>query len=178
MLETNDVKPQWRTPDVLALCHGMRQQNDYSASPILADALQEAGGEGAITILSPPRPLCEFFRTETDSIRLEAEVARLASDELAEHVKWVRAWVAAINDDRYTDDETGEPYGRAVTYEMVMAAAKASVAGDTSNDSVFLNWDTPDVAYEKREEFWARYAAIVGRPEVAGRDAGLFHCFC
>lgn len=35
--------PQWRTPDVLAIAQGILARNDFSALPLLADALEEAG---------------------------------------------------------------------------------------------------------------------------------------
>lgn len=37
------VKPEWRTADVVGLCMSMREAQDWSAMPILADALQDAG---------------------------------------------------------------------------------------------------------------------------------------
>jgi hypothetical protein len=37
--------PAWRTADVLALARGMYDSRDFSAMPILADALQDAGCE-------------------------------------------------------------------------------------------------------------------------------------
>jgi hypothetical protein len=36
------VSIHWRTETVVALCQAMRQSRDYSAMPILADALQDA----------------------------------------------------------------------------------------------------------------------------------------
>jgi hypothetical protein len=37
----------WRTSDVVAMCRGMYDTRDFSAMPILADALQDAGCDNA-----------------------------------------------------------------------------------------------------------------------------------
>lgn len=37
------LDPDWRTTTVVALARGMAESGDYSALPILADALQDAG---------------------------------------------------------------------------------------------------------------------------------------
>lgn len=41
-LEDLAIKPEWRTANVVALCMGMREAQDWGAMPILADALQDA----------------------------------------------------------------------------------------------------------------------------------------
>ena len=41
------INPSWLTSDVVAMCLGMYESRDFSAMPILADALQDAGCENA-----------------------------------------------------------------------------------------------------------------------------------
>jgi hypothetical protein len=42
--------PNWRTSDVIAMARGMYETRDFSAMPILADALQDAGCEDAAVL--------------------------------------------------------------------------------------------------------------------------------
>ncbi|MCE9565270.1 MAG: hypothetical protein K8U57_24825 [Planctomycetes bacterium] len=39
------VNPEWRTSTAVAIAQGMYESRDFSAMPILADALQDAGCE-------------------------------------------------------------------------------------------------------------------------------------
>ena len=39
------IKDEWKTSDVVAMARGMYETNDFTAMPILADALQDAGCE-------------------------------------------------------------------------------------------------------------------------------------
>lgn len=49
--ESNPVRAEWRTSTVVDLCRSMREAQDWSALPILADALQDAGCGDEVLLL-------------------------------------------------------------------------------------------------------------------------------
>src|SRR5262249_33493428 len=110
------MKPEWRTKTVTLLGQSMREAQDYSATPILADALQDAGCEDAV--------LLDALRGELPSWSAERLVALIFSDETAAAVNWVEKFVADLG-------EGGYPGGLpTMTYEMLMKGAHAFNAGD------------------------------------------------
>lgn len=58
------MKPEWRTPTVLALMAAADAAGDYSCLPALSDALEEAGCDDAelLGFLRAPGPLARWYR--------------------------------------------------------------------------------------------------------------------
>ena len=91
------MNPTWRTETVVALCRRMLDLREYSAMPILADALQEAGCADDALLAQCQDPKLK---------RVEAE--RLAnllySEETATAVRWLEQFGRDISYD-VEDDE-------------------------------------------------------------------------
>lgn len=99
---TPAVKPEWRTDSVTALCQSMRETQDYSALPILADALQDAGCDDT-TLLTAFR-LSMFAKWQAEQL-----VALVYSEKTEAAVKWMEQFVRDINysDNDGYDEDTG-----------------------------------------------------------------------
>src|SRR5262245_51340763 len=82
----------------------MREARDYSAAPILADALQEAD--------YPDEDVLKQLRGPLEQWQAERLVALVYSEESAAAVRWLEQFVRDINYDEYDDykydEETGE----------------------------------------------------------------------
>lgn len=131
----------YRTRTVVALCESMRQAGDYSATPILADALQDAGFDHT-----------EWLRQLRESRReavAERLVALVYSDETGEAVRWMEQFAARVGYD----------------YETAIFAAKRFVrTGEPYRDTMGQNWDASNEMHddEKRELFWRNFQLITG----------------
>jgi hypothetical protein len=104
-VENPTITPEWRTPTVVELCQSMREARDYSALPILADALQDAGcGDDEL--------LKQLRGGSLERWQAERLVALIYSAESAAAVRWLEQFVRDINYDEYDDykynEETGE----------------------------------------------------------------------
>lgn len=152
--------PEWRTSAVVALCQSMRESDDYSATPILADALQEAGcGDEALLA----RLRSGVAEGKWDDERL---VAIAFSAGTAAAVAWVDALAAEMGDSYGYDDEGDldasptQPMNYGV---LVTAAADYVSRGDFLTQWGAENWR--DVMYEgdNVQKFWDCYKAITGK---------------
>jgi len=161
------VTPHWRTETVLLLCAGMREAGDYSAAPVLADALVEAGYDDADVLASlrrhaPPRP------------EIEREVAILYSDETAAAVRRIAEFAGFLG-------YGGSPGNHGeMTYDMLMTAATAYVdTGDDGLDDGSMNWSNASMDRDTMAAFWADWALVVGRAPPPSYTTGEFlSCEC
>lgn len=78
-----DIKPEWRTATVVSLCQAMREQQDFSALPILADAVEDAGCDDPVLLARLRGPSLGYAEDA-------AVTACLWSAAGAESVKWLR----------------------------------------------------------------------------------------
>ena len=160
------MKPEWRTSTVTLLCQSMREAQDYAATPILADALQDAGcNDGA---------LLEALRGGLPFWSAERLVARIYSDETAAAVDWVEAFVADLGEGGYPGNLP------AMTYEMLMNGARAFNAGEhyPFGDGS-MNWSNE--SDERDHEFWAAFQKLTGTRinfEIEKRGMAFFACHC
>lgn len=161
------MKPEWRTDTVLALCLAMRQQQDYSALPILADALEEAGFDD--------RDRLDVMRTTgLDPVHAQRIVAVVYSDETADAVRFIDDAADEIGGHSYYGESEKPPLG----YDGLMRTARDYAEKDeyvhmgTNENYKNVDWD----------EFWRAYALVVGRePEWADPDwrgSNPFSCSC
>ena len=157
----------WRTPTVVDLCQAMRAAQDYSALPILADALQDAGYDdpGAL----------EQLRSPQDLWKAEKAVALLMSEETAAAVRWVERFATELGEGGYPGSLP------ALTYESLMEAAREYAGGE--NDSPFgdgsMHWSNEVSGRE--QEFWANYEKVTGTKidfEIPGDGTAFFACYC
>ncbi len=167
----------WRTTTVVELCRSMREAGDYSALPILADALEDADFNDA--------NLLNQFRTVAPN-RTTAEriVAILYSDETAKAVADMQAFADLVG----------------YTYEKVIEGVRVYAAtGDQYEGEAGYNRDDPDYdaawaaqgAFgsddpnsweddpEKLNEFFTVYELVTGtRVEARHRGSCPFTCPC
>lgn len=153
---------QWRTQSVIALCQAMRETRDYSALPILADALQDAD--------YPDEKSLNQLRAGPVHIDAERLVALIYSDKTAESVAWIEGFAVELG----SPEQWGEPMGPAMTYATLMEAARRFVEADERVD-MGTN-DNFQHLYEKFPEFWKHFETVTGiRPPSA---TSFFGCSC
>jgi hypothetical protein len=64
------------------------------------------------------------------------------------------------------------------SYEDIMAAAiECARSGGWSGSSITLDFDTPDIVYNKRLEFWKNFETLTGL-EPADKEATFIGCAC
>jgi hypothetical protein len=112
---------KWRTDTVLALCRAMRETRDYSACPILADALQEADYPDEMTLSALRGPLAPY--------QAECLVASLYSTETADAVVRLQQFANRV----------GYTYEKVVEGVRTYAATGEQYAGDAGH-----NFNDPD----------------------------------
>jgi hypothetical protein len=162
------VSNYWRTETVVALCQAMRETRDYSATPILADALEEAG-YGDEKVLSQLRGSLSHGEAE----RL---VALIYSDKTAEAVKRLEEIAAWLGPGSIY--ELGEGYGEKIPmdYKRLMDAAGRWIESEDSTTQ--HGWESWRDSFPSRaREFWEQYQIITGR-KPPDDTASFFHCSC
>lgn len=148
---------KYRTQTVLALCRQMRDTEDYSAMPVLADALSDAGcaDESFLAEMRRERPLDR--RGRQACLRLLCVVE---SDAGGAALARADALAADLE----------------ISYGRLMDAA------DTWVDDTYRTRDDTeiykDVASHRWEEFWADYAVIAGRQPPEDDRHCFFTCSC
>lgn len=160
------MKPEWRTSTVTLLCQSMREAQDYSATPILADALQDAGcNDGA---------LLDALRGELPFWSAERLVARIYSDETAAAVDWVEAFVADLGEGGYPGNLP------TMTYEMLIEGARAFNAGDEYPfGDGSMRWSNE--SDERETDLWAAFQKVTSIPisfDIPIRGQAFFACIC
>lgn len=166
---------EWMTDTVRILMDGIDAERAYDRLPILADALQD-GGYGAT---EEEAKVLVLFRAQ-DELAAEpwyrrlvegavtVERAKEARDWLAEHAK--NFWKGGYD---YNDD--GEEVGEHQDFRWLIRVCDRYL--DTGDDT-HLSYDTPDEAWEKREEMWRHYNALTGRGSEKDYDITPFRCSC
>jgi hypothetical protein len=152
----------WRTQTVIALCQAMRQERNYSALPILADALQDAD--------YPDESLLDQLRSGPREIDAERLVALIYSAKTAESVAWIEGFAAELG----SPEQWGEPVGPAMTYSTLMEAASNFVEHDSRVD-MGTN-DNFQYMYEEFPEFWRHYETVTGKKPASATS--FFACSC
>ncbi len=170
--------PEWRTSTVVALCESMRQLQDFSALPILADALEE-NGCALVPLLNRLRePLPPYHH----AVRL---VAYVMSDRTRAALKWL--------DDFIEEYELGYRDGRPNYFYMTSEALRAihwhptcdydkgfretlDSAAHCYGEYLTFEGNRADSAqYTDGAAFWDAYETVTGlRPHRTAR----FSCSC
>ena len=172
-----DIKPEWRTSTVVNLCRAIRESGDYSALPILADALQDADCDDTslLTDLRSPLPLWQQ----------ERQVALIMSAETAAAVRWLEQFVRDINyddNDEY-DVITDEPINFRPsdtdphTYEYIIEQ------GDVGDgDRMYFGTDAGADYFRASEdnvrEFFHNWSLATGRQTPDDVTSVRFSCAC
>lgn len=165
------IKPEWRTSTVVGLCQGMRQERDYSALPILADALQDADCDDERLLAILRGGGCH------DPERL---VALVLSEQTADAVRWLDSFAERLGPNYgYEDYDTDNPAREVVDvmdYAALMGYAREYVEhGETKTQYGSDSWRTE--MYESAREFWAHFRLVTGTgPD--DEDDSCFSCSC
>jgi len=163
------VRSEWRTPTVVGLCQSMREAKDYSAAPILADALQDAdcGDEGLLAELRGP---LEFARAAT-------LVACVLYDEAVDAARWMEALAAELGPNDYAAYHTGRQYNQPMDYDVLLTAAR-NYRTEGKRITQYNNQNWQDRMEGRWVEFWKRYTVLTG--DMAGDKEvwGFFSCSC
>lgn len=161
-VKLGSIKPEWRTSTVLGICQSMRAGQDFSAMPILADALQDAGC-GDEALLAALRSGDDWYA------RSATLVAFVLTDEAGAAVDFIEEFA---NDcaPRYCGYD-GEFIGESSSYnEMIDAAVDYEGTGATlftgADDHSNLPW----------AEFWKCFAVVTGR--TPRTEDGFCRCAC
>lgn len=161
----------WRTATVVQLCEGMRESQDYSATPILADALQDADypHAGVLARLRNDLPLWEAERL----------VALIYSDKTADAVEWLDGYALELGPagyPMYFDLENDAPEV-VMTYEMLVNAAREyATTGDDGLGAGSMSWSNA-TCDENYKQFWDKWALVTGGAKP-NDDDGFFSCSC
>jgi hypothetical protein len=161
---------EWRTSQVLALCRGMREEQNFALLPILADALEDAGCDDANLLIRLRDP--RAFGDYAASVLAVAEVL-LHREEYAHAVDRLGALSAEIGGpQRGYDNPPGEQLG---VGGMINAGHEYLKTGECVR--MGCNEHYSDFLWE--ETFWQNYQTLTGAviPEGTERD-GFFSCAC
>jgi hypothetical protein len=149
---------RWRTSAVVAICRRIRETGDYSALPILADALQDAGCEED-EVLGP-------LRSELKLTAAQRLVCLVHGGEPAAAVQWL--------EDIATKFLRDFPNEELCSYEELMEAADKCVA--TGQERCLPSADY-SIAYDEvlAKRFWDHYETVTGTT-VDGTQRFVFRC--
>lgn len=175
-------EPTWRTTTVTDLITSMRHTADFSALPILADALEDAGYDNA-AVLAELRGGPHDFATGCIA------TAKLLGGQLALSLQWIAHLALTLRyaeqdeHDRYDENpdnySSGSPLrgtGQQMSAHFLIAAARRmEVENDITWQYGGQSWMGAMNAH-RYTEFWRHYAAVTG---TEFRDRGSFiSCSC
>jgi hypothetical protein len=150
------------TDTVRMLCERMREEQDFTALPILADAVEESGDA----------ELAGALRQEYDWVGATRIVAKAMGGEFWEAVLWIDVFAEAVSRE---GDEYSSP--TEVTYVNLMTTLKNSYEG--GRDMIrYYGINTPDECYENSDEMWRAFLLITGLPKTARAAWSVFTCSC
>ena len=156
------INPDWRTSTVVAICQGMRVAQDFSAAPILADALQDAGCDDAELLIK--------LRTNTAYSVIVPLVARTYDAQVEESVDWL---------EDYAKDGNGPSF-----HPLFCAAVDVK---DTESDDdysghsrwdEYLHFNGTDAHGPIAPEFWDHVQLVSGKLIPPEMRMAHFSCSC
>jgi hypothetical protein len=167
------VDPQWRSTDVVALCSAMREQRDFSATPILADALQDAGcdNESMLAVLRNP---------DSPQMELEIAVAAAYSEESRQAVIWLDNAIANLREEQFSQEEGDQQHEQLTYANVVQCAINTAISehkGEWQEDWITQyggqNWSA--WGSDNKEELHQQVAIAHGTPLGT---KNIFSCSC
>lgn len=161
---------QWRTPTVVELCQAMRETREYAATPILADALADAGCDDA--------EMLGLLRLGMGNMEAERLVALIYSEETANAVRTIERFAEDIGPRAFLEEGDGygeerpTDYGRMYRVAERWAEAAERWAGYTvenGSDNLRDHWNALGFS-----DFWEAYRVITGK----SGEGNPFSCTC
>lgn len=147
-----EAKDFWKTLEIVRMCEGMRESKDYSALPILADALEEAG--------FPDTKLSQKCRDYRDVYGLglpSRVIGRVLGGDIQDSIDWLTDFASEAQ----------------MSFDAFMVAAQEFLR---TGEMHYLSFDTPDRAYSETGEMWRHYNIVTGY-EVEDKGV-VFRCGC
>lgn len=163
----------WQTETVLALAQQMRESKDYSAMPILADALEDAGYDDSSRL-----SICRSTEmTDIDYCRLLCEVI---GGELEKAVEWMEHFSRELDNGTRDDDEYYGHQDLTMNYNKLMTLAQDYLkTGEFITEYGTEHWR--DTFNSSDETFWKNYRLIMNDnspPMYEFGDGSFFNCSC
>lgn len=158
------MNPEWRTATVVALCQSMRESQDFSATPILADALQDVGCDDADMLATLRRSSLRYSEAAI-------MVAEIWDAKGQSSVEWLRSFV----------DRADCP-GMLTTFAAATGHHDENDGGDgymrSSRWDEYLHFGGIDAHGEIPPEFWDHVQIVSGKPIDQADRASDFSCSC
>lgn len=154
------------TPTVMGIINNVRQTQDYSLLPYLADALQDADYADD-EVLKKLRA----GGGEADAVRL---LCGVLGGEYAESLKWLDDLVEELGPGGYEDNQP-------MDFRLLMSAADEvqGTWGHAHTELDGTHWQ--DTLYDRLDEFWKHWEVVTGRKPEFDSDYGPsnpFSCSC
>lgn len=166
----NRMNPEWRTSTVVQLCQSMRETNDYSALPILADALQDAGCDDDVALTQ--------LRLEHNSEEALRAVSIIYSDETESAVRTIERLAEEMGPRAFCEE--GDGYGEPVPTDytrLMRVGDRWTSGGEWWNGTVEHGSEglrDGDLSGEFFVAFWDAYRVITGKIG----EGNPFGCTC
>ena len=159
----------WRTETVVQLCEAMRQTQDYSALPILADALQDAD--------YPDQEVLKAMRLPLDDTESQRLVCLVYSDETARAVRTIESLADDLGPRAFCEE--GDGYGEVVPtdYARLMRVGERWTNTDeygTGDYTVEHGDEDLRNGWDRLSDFWEAYGIITGKTA----EGNPFSCTC
>jgi hypothetical protein len=156
--------PNWHSKVVLDMIADMRERQDFSNLPILADALEDAGYEDADVLAK-----CREGQPTILAYRI---ICRVLQGDYLEALTFIDGVVAEMHTGSgwYDDSETD------MSYDKLMNAADNYLAtGEYVTQHGGQSWQNS--LYDNLKQFWDNYEVVTGR-QVEDKSYGFFGCSC
>lgn len=169
---------------IYAICARMREIQDFSALPILSDALQEANFPEELVnrCRNPPESWAEQTRLVAEVMGGEAWEAVLWIDEFCAELGAPGEYWWTEEDRKEHAHEYGDP--PLLDYKRLVEVLRSNEGSDDSyvwklrNDWIsFYGYDTPDRCHVDRAKMWEMYYLATGRLDT-GDHGSVFSCSC
>lgn len=174
------MNENWMTTTVCAICNGMRQSDDYSSMPILADALEDAGCDDAA--------LLGRLRGGLSKLMAQTEVCLILGGKLAESVNWLMKFTSEADCPGYEDTvsaaiginiregerEDDWDMGDGRMYDM----SGYYDAGLRDWGELCLHFGGRDAHGDIPAEFWDHVAVVTAKEIPQEGRASSFSCSC
>lgn len=158
------IQSSWRTPDVVAICIGMREAQEFSALSlsILADALQDADCDDSELLM--------WLRAGAHGYAADTTFVAVAMSETgAEAVQWLKSFADSHDCPGYEE-----------LFNAATGNHSANDMGDSYNYSEsydgYLHFGGSDAHGEIPDVFWD-YVTLVSGKQIVSR-AQYFSCSC
>lgn len=166
----------WMTETVVGLIRGIREDNAWDRTPVLADALEESGYDN-VEVLAALRSYDESLRGLWFERVISGEIT---TKDVKEAKEWLTNHAANFASYDYENEDEDGNLKRLPSpgFSWLMRVCDQYV--ETGEDT-FLNFDTPDEAYSDREKMWKCYAILTGTKIPAEEDDYVpvpFRCGC